>query len=54
MPGNRDLYAGAEFPPGFAEAVALADRIGSRVCGDDEARARRHFSVTSRYESMFW
>jgi hypothetical protein len=53
MPGwNRDLYGSAEFPPGFAEALALADRIGSRV-GGDEARAHRHFSVTSRYESMF-
>jgi thiaminase (transcriptional activator TenA) len=34
--------------------LALADRIGWRLSGDDEARARRHFTVTSRYEWMFW
>jgi hypothetical protein len=36
------------------EALALADRIGSRLGGDDEARARHHFTLTSRYEWMFW
>jgi thiaminase (transcriptional activator TenA) len=34
--------------------LALADRIGWPLSGDDEARARRHFTVTSRYEWMFW
>jgi thiaminase/transcriptional activator TenA len=47
-------YASAEFAQVVAEALALADRIGSRLSGDDEARARHHFTVTSRYEWMFW
>ena len=47
-------YASAEFAKVVAEALALADRIGSRLSSDDEARARHHFTVTSRYEWMFW
>jgi thiaminase/transcriptional activator TenA len=44
----------AEFAQVVAEALALADRIGPRLGGDDEARGRRHFTVTARYEWMFW
>jgi len=47
-------YADAEFAQVVAEALALADRIGLRLGGDDEARARHHFTLTSRYEWMFW
>jgi thiaminase (transcriptional activator TenA) len=47
-------YASAEFAQVVAEALALADRVGPGLGGDDEARARRHFTVTSRYEWMFW
>src|SRR6266516_1182127 len=49
-----DTYAGPEFDQVVAEALALADRIGSRLGGDDEARAHHHFTVTARYEWMFW
>jgi hypothetical protein len=36
--------------PIVADALALADRIGSRLGGDAAARAHRHFTVTARYE----
>jgi thiaminase (transcriptional activator TenA) len=49
-----NTYASAEFAQVVAEALALADRIGPRLGDDDEARARSHFVVTSRYEWMFW
>ena len=40
-------YAGAAFAQVVAEVLALADRIGLRLSGDDEAPARRHFTVTA-------
>ena len=48
------LRYSAAFGQVVAEALALADRIGSRLGGDDEARARHHFTLTARYEWMFW
>lgn len=49
-----DTYAGDEYQAIVAEALALADRTGSRLGADDETRARRHFVTTARYEWMFW
>jgi thiaminase (transcriptional activator TenA) len=49
-----DTYAGGEFAAVVAEVLALADRVGARLGRDEEARARRHFAATSRYEWMFW
>lgn len=34
--------------------LALADRIGGGLTGDEEARMHERFRVTSRYEWMFW
>jgi thiaminase/transcriptional activator TenA len=49
-----DTYAGDEYTAIVAEVLALADRIGPRLAPDDEARARQHFTMTARYEWMFW
>jgi len=49
-----DTYADEEYQAIVAEALALADEIGPTLSAADEARARRHFATTARYEWMFW
>lgn len=49
-----DTYASEEFTTTVAQALALADRVGAQLAPADEARARRHFVTTARYEWMFW
>jgi hypothetical protein len=49
-----DAHADAALAQVVAKALALADRIGSRLGGDDEARSRHHFTLTARYERMLW
>jgi thiaminase/transcriptional activator TenA len=49
-----DTYGGTEFAAVVAEVLDLADRTGPLLAPDDEARARRHFVTTARYEWMFW
>jgi thiaminase/transcriptional activator TenA len=49
-----DTYAGDEFAAVVAAVLGLADRVGPTLGVEDEARARRHFVTTSRYEWMFW
>jgi thiaminase/transcriptional activator TenA len=49
-----DTYAGDEYTAIVAEVLELADRIGTLLARDDEARARHHFVTTARYEWMFW
>jgi hypothetical protein len=40
--------------PRLSPTRCLADRVGSRLGGDDKARTRHHLTVTSRHEWMFW
>jgi thiaminase/transcriptional activator TenA len=49
-----DTYAGEDFKAVVTAVLDVADRIGRSLGVDDEARARRHFVTTSRYEWMFW
>lgn len=49
-----DTYGGPEFADVVAEVLALTDRVGAGLGPDEEAAARAHFGVTTRYEWMFW
>jgi thiaminase/transcriptional activator TenA len=49
-----ESYAAEEYAGFVAAAIELTDRAGARVAPDEEARARRAFSIASRYEWMFW
>ncbi|MBB2992742.1 thiaminase/transcriptional activator TenA [Mycolicibacterium iranicum] len=49
-----DSYGGDEFAATVTEVLALADRIGPELTPADDATAREHFVVTSRYEWMFF
>jgi thiaminase/transcriptional activator TenA len=49
-----DTYAGEEFAATVAEVLALADLTGEDLSAVEDRRASRHFSVTARYEWMFW
>ena len=49
-----DTYAGEEFTAVVAEVLALSDRVGATLSPLEDARARRHFVTTARYEWMFW
>jgi thiaminase (transcriptional activator TenA) len=49
-----DTYAGDAFAATVAEVLELADRVGTTLGPTEDARARRHFATTSRYEWMFW
>ncbi|MEN3224800.1 thiaminase II [Mycolicibacterium porcinum] len=49
-----DSYGGEEFAATVAEVLELTDRVGPTLGGADEAAARAHFVVTSKYEWMFF
>jgi thiaminase/transcriptional activator TenA len=49
-----DSYASTEFAQTVTDILALADRVGPGLGADEHARAHRHFTITSRYEWMFW
>lgn len=49
-----DMYAGDGFAATVAEVLDVADRAGATLGAVDEARSRRHFVMTARYEWMFW
>ena len=49
-----DTYAGEVFAAAVTEVLSFADSVGVDLGAADDARARRHFVITSRYEWMFW
>ncbi|MFN6551064.1 thiaminase II [Mycolicibacterium septicum] len=49
-----DSYGGEDFAATVAEVLDLTDRLGPTLGGADEAAARAHFVVTSKYEWMFF
>lgn len=49
-----DTYAGDDYQTIVAEVLALADNVGLTLSALEEARARAHFAMTTRYEWMFW
>lgn len=49
-----DSYGGDEYAATVAEVLALTDRVGPALGGADEAAARAHFTVTAKYEWMFF
>ncbi|GAB5899110.1 thiaminase II [Mycolicibacterium mageritense] len=49
-----DGYGGEEFATTVAEVLAVTDRTGPTLTAADEAVARAHFTVTARYEWMFF
>jgi len=48
------MYGGDEFAVAVAEVLACGDAVGAGLGSADDARARQHFAITSRYEWMFW
>jgi len=51
---NKMDRAGADFAAAVTEVLSFADSVGPDLGAADDARARRHFAITSRYEWMFW
>jgi thiaminase/transcriptional activator TenA len=49
-----ESYAAEEYAAVVASAIELTDRAGAAVGEAEELRARRVFSLASRYEWMFW
>jgi thiaminase/transcriptional activator TenA len=49
-----DTYGGEEFADIVRAVLALADRLGEGLSGEEEARVTEHFVTTARYEWMFW
>jgi thiaminase/transcriptional activator TenA len=49
-----DTYGGQEFADIVRAVLALADRLGEGLSGEEEARVTEHFVTTARYEWMFW
>lgn len=49
-----ESYAAEEYAGFVASTIALTDRAGAEVAPAEERRARRAFSLASRYEWMFW
>jgi thiaminase/transcriptional activator TenA len=49
-----DTYAGGDYRDEVTAILELADQIGAKFEGAQEARARRHFETAARYEWMFW
>lgn len=49
-----DSYGGEEFAATVAEVLDLTDRVGPTLGIADEAAARAHFMVTTKYEWMFF
>src|SRR5664279_1020864 len=46
-----DTYGGAEFAATVAEVLACGDAVGAGLGSADDARARRHFAITSRHRT---
>lgn len=49
-----DSYGGEAFAATVAEVLALTDRLGPTLGASEEAVARAHFALTTRYEWMFF
>jgi thiaminase/transcriptional activator TenA len=49
-----DTYGAEEFGAEALEVIAVADQLGPGLAAAEDARVRRHFRTTSRYEWMFW
>jgi len=49
-----DTYAGEEFASIVTDVLTFADAHGLDLGAAEDARARKHFAITSRYEWMFW
>ena len=49
-----DTYGGEEFTATVSEVLAFADVVGAGISAAEHTRARNHFTITSRYEWMFW
>jgi thiaminase/transcriptional activator TenA len=47
-------YGGEEYGQVVAEVIAELDRVSLSLSAQENARVRRHFRTTSRYEWMFW
>ncbi len=49
-----DTYGGEEFGAVVREVLAVADRVGVTLSGEQEEAAHAAFRTTARYEWMFW
>jgi thiaminase/transcriptional activator TenA len=49
-----ESYAAEEYGEVVASVIELTDRAAAEVAAAEDARARRAFSIASRYEWMFW
>ncbi len=49
-----DTYGGEDFGEVVREVLAVADGLGPGLTPQEQARAHRHFRISSRYEWMFW
>ena len=47
-------YGAQEYGQVVAEVIAELDRVSLGLSAEENARVRRHFRTTSRYEWMFW
>ena len=47
-------YGAEEYGQVAAEVIAELDRVSLGLSEEENARVRRHFRTTSRYELMFW
>ena len=47
-------YGADEYGQVVAEVIAELDRVSLSLSDEENARVRRHFRTTSRYEWMFW
>jgi thiaminase (transcriptional activator TenA) len=47
-------YGAEEYGQVVAEVIAELDRVSVGLSDEENARVRRHFRTTSRYEWMFW
>ncbi len=51
---DRQLRAARNAATTVAEVLELTDRLGPTLGGADEAAAQAHFTVTAKYEWMFF
>ena len=49
-----ETYGGEEFAKVVHAVLSLTDRLGSELSPAERDRAAHHFTVTARYEWMFW
>lgn len=47
-------YGGEEYGAVVGDVIAELDRVSPGLSEEEQARVRRHFRTTSRYEWMFW